>query len=51
MPKFNGLVLLSLYTHAIVNRLNLKYTHCAVMAIWLTHLVKDDSSSLSGSQL
>ena len=41
MPKFNVLVLLSLYTHVIANRLNLKYTHCAVMAEWLTHLTTD----------
>ena len=31
MPKFNVLVPLSLYTHAIANRLNIKYTGCAVM--------------------
>ena len=36
MPKFNVLVLLSLYTHVIANRLNLKYTR-AVMAEWSTH--------------
>ena len=41
MPKFSVLVLLSLYTHVIANRLNLKYKHCAVMAEWLTHLTKD----------
>ena len=41
MPKFNVLVLPSLYTHVIANRLNLKYTRCAVMAEWLTHLTKD----------
>ena len=43
MPKFNVLllVLLSLYTHAIANHLNLQYTRCAVMANWLTHLTKD----------
>ena len=41
MPKFNLLVLLSLCRHVIANRLNLKYTRCAVMAEWLTHLTKD----------
>ena len=41
MPKFNVSVLLSLYTHVVANRLNLKYTRCAVMAEWLTHLTKD----------
>ena len=41
MLKFNVLVLLSLYTHVIANRLNSKYTRCAVMAEWLTHLTKD----------
>ena len=56
MPKFNVLVPLSLCTHVTVNRLNLKYTRCAVMAEWLTHLTKDvgrgaPGSSLSGSQL
>ena len=55
MPKFNVLVLLSLYIH-VANRLNLKYTGCAVMAEWLTHLTKDvgrgaPGSSLSRSQL
>ena len=38
MPKFNVLLLLNLYTHAITNRLNLKYIRYAVMAEWLTHL-------------
>ena len=32
MPKFNVLVLLSLYTHVIANHLNLKYIRCTVMA-------------------
>ena len=41
MPKFNVLVLLSLYTHVTANRLNLKHIRCAVMAEWLTHLTKD----------
>ena len=41
MPKFNVLVLLSFYTHITVNRLNLNYIRCAVMADWLTHLTKD----------
>ena len=41
LPEFNVLVLPSLYTHVIVNRLNLKYIRCAVMAEWLTHLTKD----------
>ena len=41
MPKFNALVLLSLYTHVTANRLNLKYIRCAVMAEWLRHLTKD----------
>ena len=41
MPKFNVLVLLSLYTHVVANRLNLKYTRCYVMAEWLTLLTKD----------
>ena len=41
MPKFNVLVLLSLYTHVTANRLRLKYIRCAVMAEWLTHLTKD----------
>ena len=41
MPKFNVLVPLSLYTHVIANRLNLKYVRCAMMAEWLTHLTKD----------
>ena len=41
MPKSNVLVLLSLYTHVIANRLNLKYIRCPVMAEWLTHLTKD----------
>ena len=41
MPEFNVLVLLSLYTHVIANRLNLKYICCAVMAKRLTHLTKD----------
>ena len=56
MSKFNVLVLISLYTHVTANRLNLKYTRCAVMAEWLTHLTKDvgrgaPGSSLSGLQL
>ena len=38
MPKFNVLVLLSLFTHVISNRLNLKHIHCAVMSEWLMHL-------------
>ena len=41
MPKFNVLVLLSLYTHVTANRFNSKYTRRAVMAEWLTHLTKD----------
>ena len=42
MPEFNVLMLLSLYTHIIANRLNLKYIRCAVMAeCRLTHLTKD----------
>ena len=41
MPKFHVLVLLSLFTHVIADRLNLKYIRCAVMAEWLTHLTKD----------
>ena len=43
MPKFNVLllVLLSLYTHVLVNHLNLKYIRRSVMAEWLTHLTKD----------
>ena len=41
MPKFNVLVLLSLYTHVTAIRLNLKYTRRAVMAEWLTRLTKD----------
>ena len=41
MPKFNVLVLLSIYAHVIANRLNLKYIRCAVMAEWLTNLTKD----------
>ena len=32
MPKFNVLVLLSLYTHVTANRLNLKHICSAVMA-------------------
>ena len=40
MPKFNVLVLQSLYTHVMANRLNLKYTCRAVMTKWLTHLTK-----------
>ena len=34
-------MLLSLYTHVIANRLNLKYIRCAVMAEWLTDHTKD----------
>ena len=43
MAKFNVLllVLLSLYTHVIVNNLNLKYMRRSAMAEWLTHLTKD----------
>ena len=43
MPKFNVLllVLLSLYTHVIVNHLKLKYIRRSAMAEWLTHLTKD----------
>ena len=43
MPKFNVLlsVLLILYTHVIVNHLNLKYIRHSAMAEWLTHLTKD----------
>ena len=41
MPKFNVLVLLSLYTHVTANRFNSKYTRRAVMAEWLMHLTKD----------
>ena len=41
MPKFNALVLLSLYTHVTANHLNLKQKHCSVIAEWLTHLTKD----------
>ena len=43
MPKFNVLlsVLLSLYTHVVVNHLNLKYIRRSAMAEWLTHLTKD----------
>ena len=43
MPKFNILlsVLLSLYTHVIVNHLNLKYISRSAMAECLTHLTKD----------
>ena len=43
MPKFNVLllVLLSLYTHVLVNHLNLKYLRRSVIAEWLTHLTKD----------
>ena len=55
MPKFNVLllVLLSLYTHVIVNHLNLKYIRRSAMAEWLTHLTKDvgaPGSNVSGSQ-
>ena len=46
MPEFNVLVLLSLYTHVIANRLNLKYIRCAAMAEWLTHLTKDVGGTL-----
>ena len=46
MPKFNVLVLLSLCTHVIANRLNLKYTRRAVMAEWLMHLTKDVAGTL-----
>ena len=48
MPKFNVLllVLLSLYTHVLVNHLILKYICRAVMAKWLTHLTKDSRSQL-----
>ena len=45
MPKFDVLVLLSLYTHVISNSLNLKYIRCAVMAEWLTNLTKDVGST------
>ena len=31
MPKFNVLVLLSLYTHVIANRLDLKYVRCCAV--------------------
>ena len=41
LPKSNVLVLPSVYTHVIANRLNLNYTRCAVMAEWLTDLTKD----------
>ena len=43
MPKFNVLllVLLSFYTHVIVNHLNLKYIRRSAMAEWLTHLTRD----------
>ena len=43
MPKFNVLllVLLSLYTHVIVNHLNLKYIRRSAMAESLTHLTKN----------
>ena len=34
MPKFNFLVLLSLFTYVISNHLNLKHIHCAVMSEW-----------------
>ena len=51
MPKFNVLVLLSLCTHLTDNRLNLKYTGCAVMAKWLTHLTKDIGRGAPGSSL
>ena len=43
MPNFNVLpsVPLSLYTHVIVNHLNLKYIRRSEMAEWLTHLTPE----------
>ena len=43
MPKFNVLllVLLRLYTHVIVNHLNLKYIRRSAMTEWLMHLIDD----------
>ena len=38
MPELNVLVLLSLYTYFVANRLNLMYIRCAVLAEWLTDL-------------
>ena len=48
MPKFHVLVLLSL-THSYANHLNSKHQRRAVIAGWLSHLIKDVGVSCSAT--